>query len=116
MSKSTAYAFATAVLASSLALAGAALATDPPRPMPHGPMGGMHGHGMPGGGMHGGMMGGMHGACPMHGLGADAESIKVENLKDGVRVTFTSSDPQAVVKLQKRAEILRLTRELEELD
>jgi hypothetical protein len=109
MSKSTAYAFATAVLASGLALAGAALAADPPAPMPHAPMGGMRGHGMPGAGMHGGM----HAACPMHGLGADAESIKVENLKDGVRVTYTSSDAKAVTRLQKRAEILRLTHELE---
>jgi hypothetical protein len=81
--------------------------TQPTRPM---------GPGMMGPVMMGPGMGGMcarHGGGPM-GLSAEADQIKVENLKDGVRITLTASDAKAALRLQKRAEILRLQHELHE--
>lgn len=114
---------ALAALALSGLAGGAALAADPAPECPYRGEGGMPGGmmgGTPGGmmgGMPGGMMGGMRGGCPqggcsMFGLDADADAVKVESLKDGVRITLTATDAKQVLRLQKRAEILRLQHEL----
>jgi hypothetical protein len=66
---------------------------------------GMMGGGMGMGGM--GMMGG--GMCPMMG-GADTQ-LAVKNVEKGVTLTFTSSDPAKVARLQKMAEAMRLMHE-----
>jgi hypothetical protein len=71
------------------------------------------GPGMMGPGKGGMGMCARHGGGPM-GLSADADQIKVENLKDGVRITLTATDAKAASRLQKRAEILRLQHELRE--
>lgn len=81
-------------------------------PMMGGPMMGMGG--MPGCPLLGGPMGHpmmghpMMGRCPAE-PGVD---VKVEKRDDGVAVTFTSEDAATVSRLQKRAEIFRLMREL----
>jgi hypothetical protein len=62
---------------------------------------GMGGMGM----MAGGMMGGM---CPMGG--ADTH-VAVKNTDKGVTITFTSTDPAKVARLQKMAEAMRLMHE-----
>jgi hypothetical protein len=69
-----------------------------------GSMGGGKGMGM---GMGMGMMAG--GACPMMGT-ADTQ-ITVKNTDKGVTITYTSSDPAKVVRLQKMAEAMRLMHE-----
>jgi hypothetical protein len=66
---------------------------------------GMMGGGMGMGGM--GMMGG--GMCPMMG-GAETQ-LTVKNVDKGVTLTFTSSDPAKVARLQKMAEAMRLMHE-----
>lgn len=66
---------------------------------------GMMGGGMGMGGM--GMMGG--GMCPMMG-GAETQ-LAVKNVEKGVTLTFTSSDPAKVARLQKMAEAMRLMHE-----
>jgi hypothetical protein len=69
-----------------------------------GMMGG--GMGMMGGGM--GMMGG--GMGPM-GIAAADTKVDVKNVDKGVTITFTSSDPARVARLQKMAEAMRLMHE-----
>jgi len=89
-----------------------------PRPAPNrGPAPGMGpGMGMMGGdgmgmGMgdmgHMGMMGGM---CHM-GMGSADTKVDVKNVDKGVTITFTSTDPAKVVRLQKMAEAMRLMHE-----
>ncbi len=58
-----------------------------------------------------GMMG-MAGGCPM--MMEKGEKLEVEKIEKGVRLTFTSDDPKAASRIQKRAEIMRLMRELHE--
>ena len=71
-----------------------------------GMMGG--GMGMMGGGMGGmGMMGGM---CHM-GMGSADTKVDVKNVDKGVTITFTSTDPAKVARLQKMAEAMRLMHE-----
>jgi hypothetical protein len=101
----------TMIVALGLVLGGLAVAQDP-APSGRGPMGPrmmMHGSPCPMG--HGCAMG--HGAmgmgCPMMAPDTD---LKVEKLENGVSITLTSSDPKAVARIQKRAEIMRLMREL----
>jgi hypothetical protein len=60
-----------------------------------------------GGGMGMGMMGG--GMCPM--MGAADTQIAVKNTEKGVTITYTSSDPAKVARLQKMAEAMRLMHE-----
>lgn len=98
-----------AALALSFFTASAALAEGPAAECPY--------HG--GGEKHGAMMGGMHGGCSQGGcsmMGLDADAVKVESLKDGVRITLTAADPKQVLRLQKRAEILRLQHELKDAE
>ncbi len=66
--------------------------------------GGMSGSGMMGGGMMGGGMG------PMM-MGGPGTKVSVKNVDKGVTVTFTSTDPATVVRLQKMAEGMRLMHE-----
>lgn len=71
--------------------------------------GGMHHCEMMGGGMMGGgMMGGGMGPMMMGGPGT---KVAVKNVDKGVTLTFTSSDPATVVRLQKMAEAMRLMHE-----
>ena len=58
-----------------------------------------------------GMMGTM-GGCPM--MMEKGEKLEVEKIEKGVRLTFTSDDPKVASRIQKRAEIVRLLRELHE--
>ena len=70
--------------------------------------GGMMGGGMMGGGMMGGgMMGG--GMCPM--VGAAGTKVDVKKIDKGVTITYTSTDPATVTRLQKMAEAMRLMHE-----
>jgi len=64
-------------------------------------------------GMMGPQMMGSHPMCPLMAPGAKVET---KNLKNGIQVTITSDDAKTVTRLQKMAEIMRLTRELQELD
>ncbi|HEY0711305.1 MAG TPA: hypothetical protein VGF45_01430 [Polyangia bacterium] len=73
-----------------------------------GPMGRGHGKGPGMGMMKAGMMGEMGGMCPMIEAGTKME---VKNLANGVVVTLTNSDADAVARLQKAAEGMRLMRE-----
>ncbi len=82
-----------------------------PGPMQHGMMGA--GPMSPGGMGPGPLMMGGHGMCPLTAPGAKVET---KNLKNGIQVTITSDDAKTVTRLQKMAEIMRLTRELQELD
>lgn len=83
--------------------AGAAKAAKPGDSSEHAGM--AMGGGMMGGGMM--MMGG--GMCPMMG-GADTQ-MTVKNVDKGVTITFTSTDPAKVARLQKMAEAMRLMHE-----
>jgi hypothetical protein len=76
---------------------------------PNAMCGGM-GMGMMGGGMGMGMgmMGG--GMGPM-GMAAADTKVDVKNVDKGVTITFTSSDPARVARLQKMAEAMRLMHE-----
>jgi hypothetical protein len=47
--------------------------------------------------------------CPMMG-GADTQ-MAVKNIDKGVTITFTSTDPAKVTRLQKMAEAMRLMHE-----
>lgn len=75
-----------------------------------------HAHGgmgmMMGGGMCPMMGGGMGMGMGMMGTmgGADTQ-VAVKNIDKGVTITFTSSDPAKVVRLQKLAEAMRLMHE-----
>ena len=55
---------------------------------------------------------GMMGGCPM--MMEMGEKLEVEKIEKGVRLTFTSDDPKVASRIQKRAEIMRLMRELRE--
>jgi hypothetical protein len=72
-------------------------------------MGGGQGQGMMGspGMMGGGMMGG--GMCPM--VGGAGTKVEVKKIDKGVTMTFTSSDPATVTRIQKMAEAMRLMHE-----
>lgn len=52
----------------------------------------------------------------MHGRGLmePGVAVKVEKIKNGATITFTSGDPKQVSRIQKRAEIMRLMHELHE--
>jgi predicted lipid-binding transport protein (Tim44 family) len=65
--------------------------------------------GMMGGGMMGGGMLGA-GMCPimMAGLGT---KMDIKRIDKGVSITFTSTDPLTVARLQKMAEAMRLMHE-----
>ena len=76
-------------------------------PPAKGGMGMGMGHGMMGGGMGMGMMGG--GMCPM--MNAADTQVAVKNTEKGVTITYTSSDPAKVARLQKMAEAMRLMHE-----
>jgi len=85
-----------------------------PAAKPASPSGGMGNGMMMGGGMGNGMMmmgGGMMGGgmCPMMS-GADTQ-MTVKNVDKGVTITFTSTDPAKVTRLQKMAEAMRLMHE-----
>jgi hypothetical protein len=80
----------------------------PPADAPAAKSGGMMGGGMMGGGMMGGgMMGG--GMCNM--MGAPTAKVEVKKIDKGVTITWTSSDPAMVIRLQKMAEAMRLMHE-----
>lgn len=72
---------------------------------------GMMSGSMPGMGMMHMPMMGMMGGCPMMERGAKLEIEKVQN---GVKLTITSNDPKVARRIQTRAEIMRLMRELNE--
>jgi hypothetical protein len=99
-----------------LAGAGWAVAETATKPTPTAPAAHDHDHeaGMHEGGMHqcgmmgGGMMGGGMGPMMMGGPGT---KVAVKNIEKGVTVTFTSTDPATVVRLQKMAEGMRLMHE-----
>jgi hypothetical protein len=100
----------TLVLGIGLAGTGWALAQPAnPKPGAGGPGPGMgRGGAMMGGGMMGGgmMMGGM---CPMMG-GTDVK-VDVKNVDGGVTITYSSTDPAKVTRLQKWAAGMRLMHE-----
>ncbi|HVY38572.1 MAG TPA: hypothetical protein VHM31_11575 [Polyangia bacterium] len=75
--------------------------------------GGMHHCEMMGGGATGGAMGPMMmgGAMGPMMMGGPGTKIAVKNIDKGVTMTFTSSDPATVVRLQKMAEAMRLMHE-----
>jgi predicted lipid-binding transport protein (Tim44 family) len=76
--------------------------------------GGMHHCDMMGGGaMGGGMMGGgmMGGGMGPMMMGGPGTKVAVKNVDKGVTLTFTSSDPATVTRLQKMAEAMRLMHE-----
>ena len=77
-------------------------AATPAQPGPW--QGGMMGAGMMGGGMLGA------GMCPimMAGLGT---KMDIKRIDKGVSITFTSTDPLIVARLQKMAEAMRLMHE-----
>ncbi|MEW6777171.1 MAG: hypothetical protein AB1405_12815 [Bdellovibrionota bacterium] len=82
----------------------------------HGMMGGKTG--MMGHGSHGGcpMMGGGPGEgmpCPLMGPGTKIETKKIDK---GVQITVTTDDPKAAARLQKMAEIMKLTHELHQME
>ncbi len=118
---------ALAIAALGLLSSAAALAWDrgtPQQPPRTGmPPGGMQG-GMPGGGMHGGMYGqempgphpgyGMYGGWPLRGIELEAEEVVIEELSNGVRITFKAKDPLRAERLRKHAQIMRLQHELRE--
>lgn len=51
--------------------------------------------------------------CP---LMAENVDVKVEKLKDGAAIRITSADSKEVARIQKRTEIMRLLRELHQLE
>ena len=60
------------------------------------------------------MGGGMMGAMPMGAMsmmGGRRASVEVKNVDKGVTITFTSTDPAKVARLQKMAEAMRLMHE-----
>ena len=91
-------------------------APAPPAGQARPPGPGAYGPGMMGGGQEGGMMGGPGmmgggmgfggGTCPMVGTKLD-----VKKIDKGVTMTFTSSDPATVTRIQKMAEAMRLMHE-----
>jgi hypothetical protein len=83
--------------------------TPPPKPAPAAPApspGAHGGHGMMGPDMMGG---GMMGMCPM--ASAAGTKVEVKKIDKGVTITYTSSDPATVTRLQKMAEAMRLMHE-----
>ena len=85
-----------------------------PAPGPARGPGGGAGPGMMGGGqgqgmMGGGMMGFGGGMCPM--AGGAGTKVEVKKIDKGVTMTFTSSDPATVTRIQKMAEAMRLMHE-----
>src|SRR6478609_5226433 len=58
-------------------------------------------------GPKGGGMGSMGGMCHM-GMGSADTKVDVKNVDKGVTITFTSTDPAKVTRLQKMAEAMRL--------
>lgn len=62
--------------------------------------------------MGAGMMGGPHmGFCPMSNL--DNVQMNIVETKDGVTVTYTAKDKKDIQRLQKMAQIMKLTQEME---
>jgi hypothetical protein len=81
-----------------------------PCPMEQGMMG--QGKGMMGPGMH--MMGKCM-MCPEKGMMGPGVNVEVEKLKDGVAITYSSSDEKTARRLQIMAEMMKLRREMMEL-
>jgi predicted lipid-binding transport protein (Tim44 family) len=102
----------TTVLAGALLAGAGFVAAAPPKDAPPAakaaPADHQMGGGMMGGGMMGGGMMGMMAMCPM---GAANTQIAVKNSDKGVTITFTSSEPAQVTRLQKMAEAMRLMHE-----
>jgi hypothetical protein len=59
--------------------------------------------------MGGGMMGFGGGMCPM--VSGAGTKVDVKKIDKGVTMTFTSSDPATVTRIQKMAEAMRLMHE-----
>jgi hypothetical protein len=85
----------------------AAAAHQHPAPPPAATKSGMGMGMMGGGGMGMGMMAG--GTCPM--MSAADTQVAVKNTEKGVTITYTSTDPAKVARLQKMAEAMRLMHE-----
>ncbi len=45
--------------------------------------------------------------CGMEACCVEGSEVKVENTKDGVKITITSKDPEAVKKIQEKAEKMK---------
>jgi hypothetical protein len=61
-----------------------------------------------------GTRGGMAGMCPMSML--DNVKVTVSEVKDGVTLTYTAKDKKDIVRIQKMAQIMKLSQDLEEED